>query len=108
MGPGTALHDFGHFLPGVPETPHIGAHPRALATAGAGWVVCNSPANWLVPARKSPEAGVIAMQKVVGSNPISRFERDLALGRDFVVRQKANGKSNHSRISPPFWAVVPK
>jgi hypothetical protein len=28
---------------------------------------------------------LIAMQKVVGSNPISRFERDLALGRKAAV-----------------------
>jgi hypothetical protein len=48
------------------------------------------------------------MQKVVGSNPISRFSRNPALGRDFVVQAGANGKSNHPLISPPFWALVPK
>ena len=40
------------------------------------------------------------MQKVVGSNPISRFSRNPALGRDFVVQAGANGKSNHPLISP--------
>ncbi len=41
----------------------------------------------------------IAMQKVVGSNPISRFARDLALGRDFVV-QAGIREIKPSRISP--------
>jgi len=52
--------------------------------------------------------GLIAMQKVEGSNPFSRFERDLALGRDFVVSEGAKGKWNHPLLSPPFWALVPK
>ena len=48
------------------------------------------------------------MQKVEGSNPFSRFARDLALGRDFVVYGGANGKWNHPLLSPPFCALSPK
>jgi hypothetical protein len=35
------------------------------------------------------------MQKVEGSNPFSRFARDLAPGRDFVVSGGVKGKWNH-------------
>src|SRR3954454_23340352 len=48
------------------------------------------------------------MQKVVGSNPISRFfENALHVGGLVSVRV-AEIKWNHPRISPPFWALVPK
>jgi hypothetical protein len=36
--------------------------------------ICKSPAKRPVLIRQSSDGGVIAMQKVVGSNPISRFE----------------------------------
>src|SRR6476659_4821825 len=58
--------------------------------------------------RKRRRRGPLAMQKVVGSNPISRFARDLALGRDFVASGGAKGKWNPPLLSPPFWALVPK
>jgi hypothetical protein len=54
------------------------------------------------------EMGLIAMQKVEGSNPFSRFARNLALGRDFVVSGGAKGKWNHPLLSPLFWAPVPE
>jgi len=44
-----------------------------MTVASACGATRKSPANRLVVARESPEAGVVAMQKVVGSNPISRF-----------------------------------
>jgi hypothetical protein len=43
------------------------------------------PANKHIGRRSAVEVGLIAMQKVEGSNPFSRFLRNLALGRDFVV-----------------------
>jgi hypothetical protein len=33
--PGTGLFDFGNFLPGVPETSHIGPYPRASTATSA-------------------------------------------------------------------------
>jgi hypothetical protein len=48
------------------------------------------------------------MQKVVGSNPISRFfENALHVG-GLVPALAAETRSNRPRISPPFWALVPK
>ena len=48
------------------------------------------------------------MQKVVGSNPISRFfTNPLHAGGSGSARD-AETKWNHPRISPPFWALVPK
>jgi hypothetical protein len=51
---------------------------------------------------------VIAMQKVVGSNPISRFfENALHVGISARARvSRINW--NHPRISPPFRALVPE
>lgn len=49
------------------------------------------PASGYIRGARVSETGLIAMQKVVGSNPISRFERDLALQRDFVVHGGAGG-----------------
>jgi hypothetical protein len=43
---------------------------------------------------------VIAMQKVEGSNPFSRFSRNPALGRDFVVYGGAKGKWGLTPIPP--------
>lgn len=42
---------------------------------------------WFVAVSRQPSlsSALLAMQKVVGSNPISRFSRNPALGRDFVV-----------------------
>jgi hypothetical protein len=39
----------------------------------------------------SSKTDLIAMQKVEGSNPFSRFTRDLALERDFVVLEAPKG-----------------
>jgi hypothetical protein len=70
---GTALVDFGHFWPEVPETLHISAHPRISTAASASCAIRKSPANWQVPIRESSKVRVVAMQKVEGSNPFSRF-----------------------------------
>ena len=54
------------------------------------------------------EMGLIAMQKVVGSNPISRFfENALHVGGLGSARV-AETEWNHPRASPSFWALVPK
>jgi hypothetical protein len=44
----TGIVDFGHFWPEVPETPHIGAHPRVSAAVSADRATRKSPANRLV------------------------------------------------------------
>jgi hypothetical protein len=44
----------------------------------------------LIQPQNARASFLIAMQKVVGSNPISRFARDLALGRAFVGYRAAD------------------
>jgi hypothetical protein len=44
------------------------------------------------------EMGLIAMQKVEGSNPFSRFTRDPALQRDFVVQ----GALSENQTTPAY------
>jgi hypothetical protein len=88
----TATSDFGHSCARVPEWLHIGPYPHAFPNA----VVCGArykiPANNHIRCRSGLEGSLIAMQKVEGSNPFSRFARNLALGRDFVVYEGARGK----------------
>jgi hypothetical protein len=48
------------------------------------------------------------MQKVVGSNPISRFFRNVLHVGGSGSARVAETKWNHPHISPPFWALVPK
>jgi hypothetical protein len=51
-------------------------------------------------------ADLIAMQKVEGSNPFSRFfANPLHVGGSGSARV-AEPKWNHPRISPPFWALA--
>ncbi len=45
------------------------------------------------------------MQKVEGSNPFSRFA---SIPLHFGQSALAGGISNHPRISPPFWALMPE
>jgi hypothetical protein len=54
-------------------------------------VICKFPANPIVLIRQSSEGGVIAMQKVVGSNPFSRFARKPARGAGFRVSGVGRG-----------------
>jgi hypothetical protein len=61
----------------------------------ADCVVRRSPANRWIPARKSSEAGIVAMQKVEGSNPFSRFfENALHVG-GLASARVAEIKWNH-------------
>jgi hypothetical protein len=48
------------------------------------------------------------MQKVVGSNPISRFFANALHVGGLVPARVAETKWNHPRISPPFQALVPE
>ena len=48
------------------------------------------------------------MQKVVGSNPISRFFANALHVADLVSAREPETKSNHPRVSLPFQALVPK
>jgi hypothetical protein len=48
------------------------------------------------------------MQKVVGSNPISRFFANALHVGGVVSARIAETQWNHPRILPPFWALVPK
>jgi hypothetical protein len=49
--------------------------------------------------------GLIAMQKVVGSNPISRFFANPLHVGGWGLAREPETKWNHPRISPPFWAL---
>jgi len=65
------------------------------------------PASCHIRSAWFTETGVVAMQKVVGSNPISRFFANHLHGGGSGPAQIAETKWNHPRISPPFWALVP-
>ncbi len=69
----TTTPHLGHFCAEVPKSLHIAAYPRVLLIAA----VCHAAAKPLQAAVFQyplvSEMGLIAMQKVVGSNPISRF-----------------------------------
>jgi hypothetical protein len=67
-----------------------------------------APASGHIHCPLVSETGVIAMQKVVGSNPISRFFANPLHVGWLVLARVAEIKWNHPRISPPFWALVPK
>jgi hypothetical protein len=51
---------------------------------------------------------LIAMQKVEGSNPFSRFFGNALHRGGLGLARIAETRSNHPRISSPFWALVPK
>jgi hypothetical protein len=69
-----ATSNFGHSRVRVPEWLHIGAHPHAFPIAGRLRRHYESPAIQHIRGRPGSETGLIAIQKVVGSNPISRFD----------------------------------
>jgi len=50
--------------------------------------------------------GLIAMQKVEGSNPFSRFFTIALHVGGLVSALAAETRSNHPRISPPFQALL--
>jgi hypothetical protein len=64
---------FGHFWPEVPETLHIGAHPCIFMWNWRHSVDHKRPANKPIESDLLTDELLIAMQKVEGSNPFSRF-----------------------------------
>jgi hypothetical protein len=64
---------FGHFRAEVPKSLHIGAYPRRIADRGRLPRRCEAPASGHIYCPLVSEMGLIAMQKVEGSNPFSRF-----------------------------------
>jgi hypothetical protein len=67
-----------------------------------------TPANGHIHARLASKMGLIAMQKVEGSNPFSRFFAIALHVGGLVPALTAETRSNHPRISPPFQALVPE
>jgi hypothetical protein len=57
----------------VPETPHISAYLHIFTLDVRSSINHKIPANSLIDGHSSLVTSLIAMQKVVGSNPISRF-----------------------------------
>jgi hypothetical protein len=51
---------------------------------------------------------LVAMQKVEGSNPFSRFFANALHVGGLDPARVAETRLNHPRIPPPFWALVPK
>lgn len=71
----TTISDFGHSCARVPETPHIAAYPRVWLAGAVPPRHQKIPADRYIRSARLLETGLIAMQKVVGSNPISRLQR---------------------------------
>ena len=66
------------------------------------------PAIEDIHCRPRSKTGLIAMQKVEGSNPFSRFFLNPLHVGGLVPALAADTRSNHPRISPPFQALVPE
>jgi hypothetical protein len=64
---------FGHFCAEVPKSLHIGAYPRVLLIADRLPRRNETPASGHIRWPPASKTGLIAMQKVEGSNPFSRF-----------------------------------
>lgn len=71
----TASSNFGHSSARVPEWLHIGAYPHAFPDRARLRRRCEIPANKPIHYQLGSEIRLIAMQKVEGSNPFSRFSR---------------------------------
>jgi len=76
----------------VPEWLHIGAYRHSFPITAFYNTDTKSLQMTIFFAGLVSEMGLIAMQKVESSNLFSRFARNLALGRDFVVYGGALGK----------------
>jgi hypothetical protein len=102
---GTAISSFGHFCAEVPKSLHIGAYPRVFARDLSSFPDHESPANGPDLGPKLPDdlANCHAEDRGFESLQPLRFESPASGLLAFPV-----GKSNHPRISPPFWALVPK
>jgi hypothetical protein len=102
----TATSNFGHSRARVPEWLHIGAYPHAFLIAGRLQRRYETPVTGHIRHRPESAMGLIAMQKVVGSNPISRFFANALHVGGFGSAWEPETKSNHPRISPLFQALI--
>jgi hypothetical protein len=80
----TGPRDFGHSRARVPEWLHIGAYPHAFPDRGRLRCRYETPATEHIRCQPRSKAGLIAMQKVEGSNPFSRFPQKPRFGGVFV------------------------
>jgi hypothetical protein len=71
----TVTSDFGHFCAEVPKSLHIGAYPRVFADRSRLPRRYKTPASSRIRCPLVSEMGLIAMQKVEGSNPFSRLRK---------------------------------
>jgi hypothetical protein len=87
-GDQTATSSFGHFCAEVPKSLRIGAYPRiSLIDASCG-TYYETPASCDIRGGRLSEIGVIAMQKVEGSSPFSRFASNpLQTGHSPLARE---------------------
>lgn len=86
----------------MPEWLHIGAYPHVSPISRLSTCRYERPANEHIGRQLASEAGLIAMQKVVGSNPISRFRECPARVRvGFGV-----GRRNQIELSPHIAVVL--
>jgi hypothetical protein len=98
----TGLLDFGHSWRGVPETLHIGTYPHIFMWEVRDLLNIKALQKRVIEAKTCSAPLLIAMQKVVGSNPISRFFAIPLHVSGLVSARVAETKWNHPRISPPF------
>jgi len=86
------------------------AYPRTsprIANRGRSYRLRETPASGHVRGTLVSEMGLIAMQKVEGSNPFSRFFAiPLHVGGSYSARAAPETRSNHPCISSPFQALV--
>ena len=73
MPTGTGPLDFGHFSREVPKTLHIRAYPSYSSVSPLIAAMPKTAANAYSCGARLPDDLAIAMQKVEGSNPFSRF-----------------------------------
>jgi hypothetical protein len=66
------------------------------------------PANEPIRCQLASETGLIAMQKVEGSNPFSRFFVNPLQMATLAFGENREIQSNRPLLRPPFWARVPK
>jgi hypothetical protein len=98
----TATSDFGHFCAEVPKSLHIGAYPRVFLIGAFGGTITKSLQGCYIRGQRFSETGVIAMQKVVGSNPISRFFANCP----HVGHSALAGENRTTSAYPSIWSAA--
>jgi hypothetical protein len=95
----TATSDLRHSCARVPEWLHIGAYPHVFPKGSHLRSHCETPATEAIRYWPKSKTGLIAMQKVEGSNPFSRFFGNALHVGGSVPVLKPETKWNHPRIS---------